>query len=195
MKNDIQMKRILETFDNTLKAVEVQRKEFEDANARLTDMINNFEASIVSKVLETLKSTRHTRQQVVAFSVRDLQNKTPKKGETMIYNTVIQNVGGAFDPDSGKFTAPVDAVYLFAVKVSTSTNNWGRVKIVLNGREVHSISKYNSAAPTSYFFFWDYYPTTDCWGNKTITTETRMSMAVYTAGTSSLGYRFRLART
>ena len=146
MKNDIQMKQILETFDNTLKAVEVQRKEFDDANARLTDMINNFEASIVSKVSETLKSTRHTRQQVVAFSVRDLQNKTPKRGETMIYNTVIQNVGGAFDPDSGKFTAPVDAVYLFAVQVSTSTNKWGRVKIVLNGREVHSISKYNGAA-------------------------------------------------
>ena len=49
MINDIQIKQSFETFENNLlKAVELQRKEFENANAKLTDMINNSKTSRVS---------------------------------------------------------------------------------------------------------------------------------------------------
>ena len=64
-----------------------------------------------------------------------------------MYTTIAQNLGDAFNQDTGIFKAPVNGTYLFSAQISTPKNKWGAVEIAVNGDVVQTISKYNDANP------------------------------------------------
>ena len=84
-------------------------------------------------------------KQPIFFNARKLKDRSPAVGSKHVYNEIDDNVGGAFGEDTGIFTAPVGGYYLFTVQISTNKNQWGDVKIIVNGEQVISVAKFNNA--------------------------------------------------
>ena len=85
---------------------------------------------------------------IVFFNARKLKDTRPSREEILQYTILDQNVGDAFHQETGIFTSPYSGVYLFSVQTSTYHNKWSRVKLIVEGTEVLSVSNYNGA--TSY---------------------------------------------
>ena len=84
-------------------------------------------------------------EQPIFFNAKKLEEVSPAIGSKLVYKEIDDNVGSAFDEDTGIFTAPVDGYYLFTVQISTNKNQWGNVKIIVNGIQVISVAKFNNA--------------------------------------------------
>ena len=52
----------------------------------------------------------------IFFNARKLKDRTPAAGSKHVYKEINDNVGSAFDKNTGIFTAPVDGYYLFTVQ-------------------------------------------------------------------------------
>lgn len=55
-----------------------------------------------------------------------------KTRETVIFNQVSLNEGNAYDTTSGKFTAPIDGVYIFSWGILTDNGKYFVTEIVRN---------------------------------------------------------------
>ena len=84
-------------------------------------------------------------QQPIFFNAKKLEDLSPAIGSKLVYKEIDDNVGNAFDEDTGIFTAPVDGYYLFTVQISTLQNKWGNVKIIVNGEQAISVNNNNKA--------------------------------------------------
>lgn len=150
VKNDIQMKEVMDKLERTLTTVEAKKLEFDETNKELKAFVKDFKAQTTAEILKEIESTIGTmgkrRQPAVLFNVRDMKNKRPAEGTTLLFNIIQQNIGDYYDQDTGIFTAPVNGTYLFSAQICTSDDKWGRVKIVVNGERVQSITNYNNAA-------------------------------------------------
>ncbi|XP_061195794.1 uncharacterized protein LOC133204028 [Saccostrea echinata] len=84
--------------------------------------------------------TRNLSQRV-AFTVGVSSTSTSWNSGTLVYDKVINNVGGGYNPNTGIFTAPVEGNYVFYVTIQSYKNNAIYVDIVLNGSsKVRSIA-------------------------------------------------------
>ena len=71
----------------------------------------------------------------VSFNVRKAKNLTPVQYQVMTFEHVIQNMGGAYDVDTGVFTALYDGTYLFGVQVCAKQQKYGDFNLVVDNRE------------------------------------------------------------
>ncbi|XP_062605616.1 EMILIN-2-like, partial [Saccostrea cucullata] len=53
----------------------------------------------------------------VAFTAGVTSSSTSWNSGTLVYNKVINNVGGGYNPNNGIFTAPVERNYVFCVTI------------------------------------------------------------------------------
>ena len=56
----------------------------------------------------------------VAFAAYVSSTRNFEIGQTVIFDSVITNVGGAYDPVTATFTAPLLGTYLFTVTIKSS---------------------------------------------------------------------------
>lgn len=146
VKNDLQMKQIMEMFETTLRTVEAKKAEIDKVNEHLKSLVHNVKKQVTEDVLKEVESVSGSdKQPTVLFNVRDMKNKSPPEGATLKFKTTDQNIGEAYDPDTGIFTAPCDGTYLFSVQICTADDKWGRIKIVVDGNQVQSVTNYNDA--------------------------------------------------
>ena len=115
-KNDISVKET--ENDKTIRQLSVQ-KETDRAmitliNSKL-EMLKNENLMINSSYKELLAKLQ---RQKVAFSVY-LSKTTPElpAGSTIVFDTVIYQTGGGYNPEDGVFTCPETGVYLFNVAI------------------------------------------------------------------------------
>ena len=73
---------------------------------------------------------------VIAVKVRLSTDKTFAPGQRIIYDSIITNEGGAYSSTSGTFLAPVNGVYVFAVKTCAHGGYWNEVAIINGGVEI-----------------------------------------------------------
>lgn len=79
-------------------------------------------------------------RQKVAFYVGLTENLGPvTEHSDIVFDRVITNVGGGYDPRTGRFTAPLTAVYQFNVIISAQGRHKAAVMVLKNGEMVATV--------------------------------------------------------
>ncbi|CAL1547218.1 unnamed protein product [Lymnaea stagnalis] len=75
----------------------------------------------------------------VSFSSKLSYNRELKPLDTVIFDTILTNNGNAYDPETGKFTAPSSGTYLFYATILSGYNTKVETAIIVNDKEVARI--------------------------------------------------------
>ena len=115
-----------------MKALENTKKTLEESNLAIRTETTERLAGLEHNITEL-----HSRAIVpaVSFNVRKAKNLTPPQHQVMTFEHVIQNMGGAYNGDTGIFTAPYDGTYLFGVQVCAKQKKYGDFNLVVDNRE------------------------------------------------------------
>ncbi|KAK3099021.1 hypothetical protein FSP39_025331 [Pinctada imbricata] len=71
---------------------------------------------------------------MVAFSARASKDLVSSVASvTVVFDTIVTNIGKAYNGDTGIFTALSDGVYVFAWTVLTNPKKWFDSELVVNG--------------------------------------------------------------
>lgn len=85
------------------------------------------------------------QEPIVVFNVKTAKDVSPQANQKILFNTILLNLGGAYDEATGIFTAPVNGTYMFAIQVATYLGKWGRFHLVCDtGNIILSIAHYNA---------------------------------------------------
>ncbi|XP_061193473.1 uncharacterized protein LOC133201698 [Saccostrea echinata] len=131
----------LENTQNTIKS-----SIFDDINKTIANLQNDVKQSQYEqlKLSSTVSSLEVFRMNVtsnrcdlskrVAFTAGVTSRSSSWNSGILVFNKVINNVGGGYNPNTGIFTAPVEGDYLFYVSIQSYSNNDDiHVDIVFNG--------------------------------------------------------------
>ncbi|XP_059932835.1 cerebellin 11 [Gadus macrocephalus] len=119
---------------------------------RLTARLDDLQAQLTeqSSVLEELKRESRGRPQVAfsaSISTPPQENLGPFANETkLVFNKVLTNIGDAYSPDTGVFTAPVKGVYYFRYTGYSRAMKPSGLSIFHADRRVVSTYKYSNQA-------------------------------------------------
>ena len=82
----------------------------------------------------------------VAFSVHIQVSDTISmtKGNIVIFNEIVTNLGDGYNKDSGSFTAPVSGVYSFSLYFMTSNTAWSYLGIYVNGESQCNVAGHSA---------------------------------------------------
>ncbi|PVD34341.1 hypothetical protein C0Q70_05612 [Pomacea canaliculata] len=144
--NIVDTRKTLSSLENDLKSTDAVIKNFEFL---FKTLIPDFQKSISSlkKGERTQKGQiRHLYKlikqagEVIAFHAVVDTERVIRKGQTLVVDHVITNIGGAYDNECGVFTAPVCGTYVFLVTTS-SLQGLVRLDLVLEGTRIaHSFA-------------------------------------------------------
>ncbi|XP_066518373.1 complement C1q-like protein 2 [Hoplias malabaricus] len=103
--------------------------------------------SAVKSELDKIKEERRARPQVVFSAGLPAGHKGPFNVETtLVYSKVLTNIGSAYNPYTGVFTAPVRGVYYIrftAAAYNSNSNNMG-VNLYKNEQHLMHLGEYDS---------------------------------------------------
>ena len=88
------------------------------------------------------------RRLSITFNARNAVDRSPETNQIIIFNSVIQNRGNAYDSVTGIFTTPVDGIYTFNVQVCTHSSKWAYFQLALDRMDnvILTVSSYNGDA-------------------------------------------------
>ncbi|WAR11237.1 TSP2-like protein [Mya arenaria] len=85
------------------------------------------------KTCEVLKCQGQSMQKVAFYASIKVDIDGTSANKPFVFNNVITNVGGGYDPSTGVFTAPTDGLFVFSLTVrqwsSSSKGNEGHFSI------------------------------------------------------------------
>ena len=92
--------------------------------------------------------SEHVYMRTVTFSAKNPLDLTPETNQIIVFQTVLQNEGNAYDSATGIFTAPVNGTFFFSVQLCSDHRKWARFQLAVDGKEdiILAISHYNHDA-------------------------------------------------
>ena len=89
----------------------------------------------------------------IVFSANIVTTLAPSSGQTLVFSSVLSNIGSGYDSSSGIFTAPVNGTYSFTVQLCVFNKN-GQFSLVLDGNVVMALQglRYNSYSYTNNYY-------------------------------------------
>ena len=78
----------------------------------------------------------------VVFNAKSVTQTSPTSGDTMVFSSVLSNIGGAYSASTGQFTAPVDGTYGFTIQFCLY-KKVVQFSLVLDGNDVAALEDYN----------------------------------------------------
>ncbi|XP_028826182.1 heavy metal-binding protein HIP-like isoform X2 [Denticeps clupeoides] len=172
MSTTIAVQKVDLSHTNTnLRSLERQMEELKNTKEVLTEKLNTLETKmkLCEQTIEEQKTQIHemsvtntemkskvedlTRQievKKVAFSASFAVSANKHIGPltaptSLIYDHVFTNIGDAYNPKTGQFTAPVRGVYFFQLHIFAGGSNPAGANLLKNGQ--HMIAAYNHKAP------------------------------------------------
>ncbi|XP_052787701.1 complement C1q-like protein 2 [Mya arenaria] len=120
----------------------------EQAESRLVSLMEEVERNQSSTLKMVVDNSNSTLEQISAaynnikeqvlipavyFHARSPQTSSLSTGEIIVYKTGEINQGNGYSATTGKFTAPVQGLYMFFMHTCTNTNKYGYLQIVKDG--------------------------------------------------------------
>ena len=68
----------------------------------------------------------------IVFNANNVTTLSPHIDDTLVFSSVISNIGNAYNSTTGKFTTPVNGTYSFTVQLC-AYNKAGQFNLVLDG--------------------------------------------------------------
>ena len=84
--------------------------------------------------------TGDTWTQQILFRAREPKNQPLSKGDTIVFEEIVQSEGDGYDNKTGIFTAPVTGTYLFTTQFCLRSPEELAVNIVANGKAITAAS-------------------------------------------------------
>ncbi|XP_052678079.1 complement C1q tumor necrosis factor-related protein 4-like [Crassostrea angulata] len=101
-----------------------------------------FGKSVAGKVIAAEKNA-------VAFSAILSKSITVGGKEVVKYDSLLTNVGGAYDKSTGVFTAPYKGIYTISCSLLSSTSNYVHLDIMKNGKKISIVYSASGTNPHS----------------------------------------------
>ncbi|XP_063072501.1 cerebellin-2-like [Engraulis encrasicolus] len=140
---------ITAALDRRIRNTEKRLESLQRENEMLTSALRAMESRLTYRLMKAESSVKELRRDIsespkVAFSASlgDTGNRGPFNTDiTLTFKDVITNVGNAFQPATGIFTAPVRGVYLFSVFECSLSPQPASVSLHRNQEMVVSVAK------------------------------------------------------
>ncbi|KAH9504537.1 Complement C1q tumor necrosis factor- protein 2 [Bulinus truncatus] len=85
----------------------------------------------------------HTGAVSVGFSAISNNGNVLTQGQNVIFEKVLTNIGGGYDPATGIFTCPVQGLYVFNVGILSTPRSLATINLVHSGRYLISVNAYD----------------------------------------------------
>ena len=98
-------------------------------------------------LISVLSVTDYTTPTIV-FNTHTVTSRSPSTGQTVVFSSVLSNIGSGYSSSTGKFTAPVNGTYSFTVQLCIYSTS-GHFSLVLDGNAVTKLQDYNTGDYTT----------------------------------------------
>ncbi|XP_059207926.1 multimerin-2-like [Centropristis striata] len=143
----------LMSLETRLTATESKTSDLKTENADLQTRLSNSESELlISKSrIETLERANAERKVAFYTALTDAGSVGPFNTEiTLKYSKVSTNIGDAYNPSTGFFTAPVRGVYYFQFTMSGYQTGWMGVYVYKNNQRIMYNSEINEEVDHNY---------------------------------------------
>ncbi|XP_056016362.1 complement C1q-like protein 2 isoform X1 [Ostrea edulis] len=131
-------------MNKTVDSLKVELKDAQIEQLKLSSAVTSLEMFRMN-----LNNSKFDLQKKVAFTAGVTSSSTTWNRGTLVFPTVINNIGGGYNPNTGVFKAPTEGHYVFFVTVVEYIKQYSKVDIVLNGSsKVRTIGDSNAAFQT-----------------------------------------------
>ncbi|XP_078316918.1 uncharacterized protein LOC111103853 [Crassostrea virginica] len=132
---------LIDDLKNTTSSLQADIGEYETNQLKISATISSLELFRINQTL-----TKCDPKQKVAFTAGVTSDSTTWNSGTLIFNSVILNVGNGYNPSTGIFTSPVAGTYVFYVTAVEYIKQYLMVDIVLNSVSKVRTMGHNDAA-------------------------------------------------
>ncbi|XP_060586448.1 uncharacterized protein LOC132742139, partial [Ruditapes philippinarum] len=84
----------------------------------------------------------------IVFNAKDITNKNPDTGNTIIFGSTLLNEGNAYNISTGIFTAPVNGTYSFSLQICATYTKEVYAAIMIDGTTYATLYVYDKDAHT-----------------------------------------------
>ena len=131
MNEMMETKKLIAEMDVENQEIYVKNQEMNIKNHEM-DVKNQAMELKIQELTDELDNLKHSRHEgLVAFHAYLGSDKTFEDGSTIVFDTVIANIGGAYAPAVGVFQCPVSGYYFFAVSIISNTER-ANARIMMN---------------------------------------------------------------